>query len=360
MASRLSVLAVLTLVGPNLSAAAATEPGSPSAPCAMPDCGDAQSAGAPFRPLLESTGPVVLGDPEAFRAFWNDFRCTSGSRLAAPRVAFGSEQVLAQQGDGVSAQLEVKNVEKRGDKLVVVARAVGPGSATRPRFVIAIPRTAGPVEVEEIAADGAVTTWTARPWDGALRCAPDASVSMTAPAALGDLVAKAEALRAQPVTSSTRADLEILRRAAADIGVTAAFDEALQGLFPSLYADKALGELIAKAEALHTQPLASGTHAELEKLRVSAASIGVKTAFDRTLQRLFPTLYVAKPGELVIQSPNVFGIVVVNGREIGYPPIVAKDIPAGTAKVEILVEGVVRKMKAARIEEGQRRQIVVE
>lgn len=363
MTSGFSAVAMLALVVSDVpDAAGPAERASAAAPCAgESNCDQAPaSESAAFRTLLENPAPVILYDAEGFRAFWNDFRCTSGSRLAAPRVSFGNERVLAQQGDGVSPQLEVKKVQKRGDKLVVVAKASGSGSAMRPRFVVAIPRSPQTVELQEIGADGSVTTSIARPWDGALRCASEGSASSTAPAALGELVAKAEALHKRPITASTRAELEALRQTAAETGVTAAFDEKVQDLFPSLYVEKTLGGLIAKAEDLRKKPITVDTRAELEPLRQTAAQIGVSPAFETTLRRLFPSLYDTRPGELIVESPNVFGVVVVNGKEIGYPPVVAKDVPSGLARVEIRVGGVVRKMKAARIEAGKRRQIVLD
>jgi len=58
-------------------------------------------------------------------------------------------------------------------------------------------------------------------------------------------------------------------------------------------------------------------------------------------------------GTLVIHSDNVFGEIFVNGTNHGYPPITVRDVPVGTAKVEVRVKGRVRKSKNTTVNEGR-------
>jgi hypothetical protein len=59
-------------------------------------------------------------------------------------------------------------------------------------------------------------------------------------------------------------------------------------------------------------------------------------------------------GELHVVSLNVYGEVWINGQAYGYPPLLAKNLPAGTANVEIRVNGVARRSKSVDIEGGRR------
>lgn len=62
----------------------------------------------------------------------------------------------------------------------------------------------------------------------------------------------------------------------------------------------------------------------------------------------------AKYGEIQIESPNVYGEVWVNGVKVGYPPIVAKKIPAGSATIEVRVGGTARRSKVIEVLPDQR------
>lgn len=59
-------------------------------------------------------------------------------------------------------------------------------------------------------------------------------------------------------------------------------------------------------------------------------------------------------GELHIISPNAYGEVWINGKSVGFPPIVAKNLPVGTVTVEIRVDGAVRRSMTAKVDEGKR------
>lgn len=62
----------------------------------------------------------------------------------------------------------------------------------------------------------------------------------------------------------------------------------------------------------------------------------------------------AQPGELEINSPNVAGEVFVNGKKMGFAPIVVKQVAAGGAVIEVRVGGTVRRSKVVRVEPGKR------
>lgn len=59
-------------------------------------------------------------------------------------------------------------------------------------------------------------------------------------------------------------------------------------------------------------------------------------------------------GEVEVVSPNVYGEVWVNGARVGFPPIVAKAVPVGSARIEIRVDGAVRKSKTVTVRKNQR------
>ena len=63
-------------------------------------------------------------------------------------------------------------------------------------------------------------------------------------------------------------------------------------------------------------------------------------------------------GQLEIRSPNVYGQVWVNGKKLGYVPVLAKKIK-GTAVVEVRVDDVTRRAKGIDIVAGQRTQLVL-
>lgn len=64
-------------------------------------------------------------------------------------------------------------------------------------------------------------------------------------------------------------------------------------------------------------------------------------------------------GDLFIESPNVFGTVFVNDKAVGTPPIVAKGLPIGDVRIEVRVDGVVRKQKRAVVKKNQRVKVVL-
>ncbi|AGC48424.1 hypothetical protein MYSTI_07152 [Myxococcus stipitatus DSM 14675] len=59
-------------------------------------------------------------------------------------------------------------------------------------------------------------------------------------------------------------------------------------------------------------------------------------------------------GELDISSPSLYGEVWVNNRPYGFPPLVAQNLPAGPARVEVRVNGEVKRRLSVEVEPGRR------
>ncbi|MCP3059504.1 PEGA domain-containing protein [Myxococcus sp. K38C18041901] len=59
-------------------------------------------------------------------------------------------------------------------------------------------------------------------------------------------------------------------------------------------------------------------------------------------------------GELDITSPSLYGEVWVNNRPYGFPPLVAQNLPAGPARVEVRVNGEVKRRMSVEVEAGRR------
>ncbi|MCY1080812.1 PEGA domain-containing protein [Archangium lansingense] len=58
-------------------------------------------------------------------------------------------------------------------------------------------------------------------------------------------------------------------------------------------------------------------------------------------------------GNLDITSPSIYGEVWVNNRPYGFPPVTARDLPAGQARVEIRVNGAVKRRMNIEVEPGR-------
>ncbi|OJT25948.1 PEGA domain-containing protein [Archangium sp. Cb G35] len=58
-------------------------------------------------------------------------------------------------------------------------------------------------------------------------------------------------------------------------------------------------------------------------------------------------------GNLDITSPALYGEVWINNRPYGFPPVTAKDLPAGQARVEIRVNGAVKRRMTVEVEPGR-------
>lgn len=60
----------------------------------------------------------------------------------------------------------------------------------------------------------------------------------------------------------------------------------------------------------------------------------------------------SETGELDIASPGLYGVVWINGRPRGYPPLKVRDLPPGPAKIEIRVNGVQRRTLTVLVKPG--------
>ncbi len=57
-------------------------------------------------------------------------------------------------------------------------------------------------------------------------------------------------------------------------------------------------------------------------------------------------------GTLDISSPGLYGVVWVNGRPRGYPPLVIRDLPVGKTKVEVRVNGIQKRSATIVVKPG--------
>ncbi|RKH87834.1 PEGA domain-containing protein [Corallococcus sp. AB045] len=62
---------------------------------------------------------------------------------------------------------------------------------------------------------------------------------------------------------------------------------------------------------------------------------------------------VAQRGDLEVTSPGLYGEVWINGRPYGFPPISAQALPSGPAKVEVRVNGEVKRRMTVDVEPGR-------
>ena len=57
-------------------------------------------------------------------------------------------------------------------------------------------------------------------------------------------------------------------------------------------------------------------------------------------------------GALAISSPGLYGVVWVNGRPRGYPPVEISDMPVGPTKIEVRVNGVEKRSSTVVVQPG--------
>lgn len=57
-------------------------------------------------------------------------------------------------------------------------------------------------------------------------------------------------------------------------------------------------------------------------------------------------------GTLDISSPGLYGVVWINGRPRGYPPLVVQGLPAGATKVEVRVNGIQKRSSTVMVKAG--------
>jgi hypothetical protein len=66
-----------------------------------------------------------------------------------------------------------------------------------------------------------------------------------------------------------------------------------------------------------------------------------------------PAPVVAATGGLQVSAPGLYGEVWVNGRSVGFAPVTVEDLKPGAAKIEVRVNGVVKRSTTAVVEAGQ-------
>lgn len=69
-----------------------------------------------------------------------------------------------------------------------------------------------------------------------------------------------------------------------------------------------------------------------------------------------PAPAVAAPsgkGDLEVASPSLYGEIWINGRPYGFPPVAARGLAAGQAKVEVRVNGVVKRRMTVEVVPGR-------
>ena len=65
-----------------------------------------------------------------------------------------------------------------------------------------------------------------------------------------------------------------------------------------------------------------------------------------------PSLSGGANGALSISSPGLYGVVWINGRPRGYPPLEVRDLPPGLAKVEVRVNGMQKRSSMVMVKAG--------
>lgn len=106
--------------------------------------------------------------------------------------------------------------------------------------------------------------------------------------------------------------------------------------------------------------------AKLEEMDRAAEAVVVQNKPETVKQPKKPEPVVKawvepKPvafGELHVISPNVYGSVFINGEDRGFPPVVIKKLPVGLVKVEIRVDGAVRRHKNVKVSKDSRRKVM--
>jgi PEGA domain len=107
------------------------------------------------------------------------------------------------------------------------------------------------------------------------------------------------------------------------------------------------------AESQHAAP-ASAQVAALTKEDSATSEPGPPVAGPAAA--VIPTVPDVPPergsGTLQISSPGLYGVVWVNGRPRGYPPLEVRDVPGGPVKIEVRVNGVERRSSTTVVQPG--------
>jgi hypothetical protein len=60
----------------------------------------------------------------------------------------------------------------------------------------------------------------------------------------------------------------------------------------------------------------------------------------------------ATTGELEVTSPSIYGEIWINDRPYGFPPVTARGLPAGKARVEVRVQGAAKRKLTVEVVPG--------
>jgi hypothetical protein len=93
--------------------------------------------------------------------------------------------------------------------------------------------------------------------------------------------------------------------------------------------------------------------ARAEAPRTVAARTPAPTPRPRLVPAIPPPVPSENPGALHITSPGLYGVVWVNGRPRGYPPLDVDDVAVGPAKVEVRVNGIEKRTTTVTVAAGR-------
>lgn len=100
-------------------------------------------------------------------------------------------------------------------------------------------------------------------------------------------------------------------------------------------------------------PAAALKPAALQTASLQPASLQ-PVAPPETAAREMPAAAPAQArGGLDITSPGLYAEVWINGRSYGFPPVAARNLPVGTAEIEVRVNGAVKRKAKATVQPGQ-------
>jgi hypothetical protein len=88
---------------------------------------------------------------------------------------------------------------------------------------------------------------------------------------------------------------------------------------------------------------------EAPRPRAAAPAATTRAAPSPAPRRPAPS---ATTGAITVTSPGLYGVVWINGRPRGYPPLEARDLPPGRTKVEVRVNGVERRSSTVMVQPG--------
>lgn len=119
-------------------------------------------------------------------------------------------------------------------------------------------------------------------------------------------------------------------------------------------------QLAPPPESAKPQPVAVAPAAPLTPAPAAVAAVAAAPAPEKAPVPAPPAPAPTSPvaeaatGELQIQSLNVYGEVFVNGKSVGFPPVVAKGLPASQATIEVRVDGSVRRKRVVDVVANKR------